>query len=417
MPKTQNLSGKNILLGVTGGIAAFKTPILVRQLVEAGASVQVVMTENAHHFVTATTLQAVSGNPVRETLWDSEAEAAMGHIELARWADQILIAPATANVIARLAVGDASNLLTTLCLASPAPLSLAPAMNQQMFQHPAVQRNLAVLAADGCQIIGPDSGDQACGDVGPGRMTEPEDLVDALNENTRSAKASSMGATNLLLGKTVMVTTGPTREAIDPVRYISNHSSGLQGLAIAEAAREAGAKVILIAGPGVADAHSGMTRIDVTTAQEMHDQVHLQLASTDIFVGVAAVADYRPALAKEQKIKRQGKEDRHMQLDLVENPDIIASVVASKLVAFVIGFAAETNNTLQHAREKRLRKGLDAIAVNDVSDNTIGFNSADNAVTLIHEGGEIEFGKQPKPVIANQLIQQLANLLDAKASQ
>ena len=246
MPEmTSNLSGQHILLGISGGIAAYKTPILVRRLVEAGASVQVVMTANAHQFVTATSLQAVSGNPVRDDLWDAAAEAAMGHIELARWADQILIAPATASMIARLATGEASDLLSTLCLASPAPVSVAPAMNQQMYQHPAVQRNLASLEADGYRIIGPDSGDQACGDQGPGRMTEPEDLLSALAQHPLSGDDAGS-----LTGCTVMVTTGPTREAIDPVRYISNHSSGLQGLAIAESARRAGATVILIAGPG-----------------------------------------------------------------------------------------------------------------------------------------------------------------------
>ena len=406
---TSNLSGQHILLGISGGIAAYKTPILVRRLVEAGASVQVVMTANAHQFVTATTLQAVSGNPVRDDLWDAGAEAAMGHIELARWADQILIAPATADTIARLASGEASDLLSTLYLASPAPVSIAPAMNQQMFQHPAVQRNLVSLKADGCRIIGPDSGDQACGDQGPGRMTEPEDLLTALAQ--QSLTEDQQGS---LAGCSVTVTTGPTREAIDPVRYISNHSSGLQGLAVAEAARRAGAKVTLIAGPGVEGAHSDIERQDVTTAQDMYEQVHKALPTTDIFIGVAAVADYRPAVAQEQKIKRHQHEEPDMQLALVENPDIIASVVASGQVKVVVGFAAETNDTLNNAREKRARKGLDAIVVNDVSDQNIGFNSINNAVTLIYEGGEIDFGTQPKTEIANQLVNQLATLFKEK---
>lgn len=406
---TSNLSGQHILLGISGGIAAYKTPILVRRLVEAGASVQVVMTANAHQFVTATTLQAVSGNPVRDDLWDAGAEAAMGHIELARWADQILIAPATADTIARLASGEASDLLSTLYLASPAPVSIAPAMNQQMFQHPAVQRNLVTLKADGCRIIGPDSGDQACGDQGPGRMTEPEDLLTALAQ--QSLTEDQQGA---LAGYSVTVTTGPTREAIDPVRYISNHSSGLQGLAVAEAARRAGAKVTLIAGPGVEGAHNDIERQDVTTAQDMYEQVHKALPTTDIFIGVAAVADYRPAVAQEQKIKRHQHEEPDMQLALVENPDIIASVVASGQVKVVVGFAAETNDTLNNAREKRARKGLDAIVVNDVSDQNIGFNSINNAVTLIYEGGEIDFGTQPKTEIANQLVNQLATLFKEK---
>ena len=410
MPENSDLSGQNILLGITGGIAAYKTPMLVRQLVEAGANIQVVMSENAHRFVTSTTLQAVSGNPVRDDLWDPAAEAAMGHIELARWADQILIAPATANAIARLAAGDASNLLYTLCLASTAPISLAPAMNQQMFQHPAVQRNLATLTADGCRVIGPDSGDQACGDQGPGRMTEPEDLVLALAQ----PKQPWAGSRGPLSGRTVIVTTGPTREAIDPVRYISNHSSGLQGMAIADAAKQAGADVILVAGPGVAESSPDMQRIDITSAQEMHAKVHEHLAAADIFIGVAAVADYRPASPEEQKIKRHLKADEDVKLSLIENPDIIASVVRAKQAKVVVGFAAETHDTLQNARDKRVRKGLDAIVVNDVSDQSIGFNSRDNEVTLIHEGGDIHFGKQSKTAIAQQLMEQVVELFAAK---
>ena len=410
MPERSDLSGQNILLGITGGIAAYKTPMLGRQLVEAGANIQVVMSENAHRFVTSTTLQAVSGNPVRDDLWDPAAEAAMGHIELARWADQILIAPATANAIARLAAGDASNLLYTLCLASSAPISLAPAMNQQMFQHPAVQRNLATLTADGCHVIGPDSGDQACGDQGPGRMTEPEDLVLALAQ----PKQPWAGSRGPLSGRTVIVTTGPTREAIDPVRYISNHSSGLQGMAIADAAKQAGADVILVAGPGVAESSPDMQRIDITSAQEMHAKVHEHLAAADIFIGVAAVADYRPASPEEQKIKRHLKADEDVKLSLIENPDIIASVVRAKQAKVVVGFAAETHDTLQNARDKRVRKGLDAIVVNDVSDQSIGFNSRDNEVTLIHEGGDIHFGKQSKTAIAQQLMEQVVELFAAK---
>jgi phosphopantothenoylcysteine decarboxylase/phosphopantothenate--cysteine ligase len=405
---TLNLSGKHILLGVSGGIAAYKSPILVRRLVEAGATVQVVMTANAHHFVTATTLQAVSGNLVRDDLWDQAAEAAMGHIELARWADHILIAPATAGTIARIANGEASDLLSTLCLASSVPISVAPAMNQQMFAHPAVQRNLATLKGDGCQIIGPDSGDQACGDTGLGRMTEPDEILLALSASFAEAN------TGLMVGQTLMVTTGPTREAIDPVRYISNHSSGLQGLAIAEAGRRAGAKVILIAGPGVNTSHGDITRVDVTSAQEMYDSVHEFLPKTDLFVGVAAVADYRPETAQTQKIKRHTQAEDQVRLALVENPDIIASVVQAQQAKVVVGFAAETNDTLQNAREKRLRKGLDAIVVNDVSDQRIGFNSPDNAVTLIHADGEMDFGVQPKSAIAEQLICQLAELFAQK---
>ncbi|NCF45605.1 MAG: bifunctional phosphopantothenoylcysteine decarboxylase/phosphopantothenate--cysteine ligase CoaBC, partial [Proteobacteria bacterium] len=396
-------------LGISGGIAAYKTPILVRRLIEAGAQVQVVMTANAHKFVTATSLQAVSGNPVREDLWDPAAEASMGHIELARWADQILIAPASASVIARLANGEASDLLSTLCLASPAAISIAPAMNQQMFQHPAVQRNLATLRKDGYRIIGPDSGDQACGDQGPGRMTEPEDLILALTQQQLATTGTSATA---LHGRKVIVTTGPTREAIDPVRYISNHSSGLQGLAIAEAARRAGANVIVVAGPGVPETHGDIERVNVITAQQMHDEVHAHLTDTDLFIGVAAVADYRPANAAAQKIKRH-KQQAEVQFALVQNPDIISSVAQTGSAKVVIGFAAETNDTLQNARDKRARKGLDAIVVNDVSDHSIGFNNSDNAVTLIHERGEVEFARQPKTAIAEKLVTQITDLFAA----
>ena len=318
------------------------------------------------------------------------------------------IAPATANCIARLAAGSASDLLSTLCLATTAPITIAPSMNQQMFAHPGVQANLATLRDYGYQIVGPDSGDQACGDDGPGRMTEPDDLVDAII-NTSKPLASSAPTSQdaFLAGQHILITSGPTREAIDPVRYISNHSSGLQGTAIAEAALAAGATVTLIAGPGVPDCGSGIQRIDVVSTQNMYDAVHQHIKDVDIFIGVAAVADYRPASAAEQKIKRSESALAAFDLPLIENPDIIASVAALPDKPLVVGFAAETNDAHEHARAKRLRKGLDAIVVNDVSDQSIGFNSINNAVTLIIDDVEVDFGKQTKLRIGQMLLTEL----------
>lgn len=412
-----NLSNRRILLGICAGIAAYKTPNLVRGLRAAGAEVQVVLTGNAHHFVTATSLQAVSGAPVRQDLWDEHAEAAMGHIELARWADTVIIAPATANTIAKLANGMADDLLTTLCLATTATVWLAPAMNQQMFAHPASQANLKTMAAMGYQLIGPESGEQACGEVGPGRMTEPEDIISAISAAAVPAAGRDIAPSPItswqnqpLLNKTVMITAGPTQEAIDPVRYISNHSSGLQGIAIAEAARLAGARVIFVAGPKVPPTSEMISRIDVISALDMQQAVHKQLDEVDIFVGVAAVADYRPALAAEQKMKRAGKANARLTIELVENPDIIAGVAQSSNRPLVIGFAAETNDTHKHAREKLIRKGLDAVVVNDVSEPGIGFNSTENAATLIHANGEVTFAKQSKQQLGHALIAQIVEI-------
>lgn len=401
-----SLANKRIILAVSAGIAAYKAPILVRALTGLGAEVQVVLSGNAHHFVTPTALQAVSGNPVRQDLWDEGAEAAMGHIELARWADIVVVAPATANTIAHLARGDAHDLLTTLVLATTAPVFIAPAMNQQMFQHPATQRNLETLTSFGYQIIGPDSGEQACGEVGPGRMTEPEEIATHL----LSARKQS----NALSGVKVTITAGPTLEAIDPVRYISNHSSGLQGLCLAKSALAAGAHVTLIAGPKVAETQTGVHRIDVTSAQDMFEAAMGQVDKTDIFIGVAAVADYRPANAAEQKMKRSGEPGAGMTIELVENPDIIAHVAKHPKKPLVIGFAAETNNTLEHARAKRVRKGLDAIVLNDVSDPSIGFNSQENAATLIFEQGEITLPKQSKQQLADTLITNISDIFATK---
>jgi phosphopantothenoylcysteine decarboxylase/phosphopantothenate--cysteine ligase len=407
-----NLSNRRILLGICAGIAAYKTPNLVRGLRAAGAEVQVVLTDNAHRFVTATSLQAVSGAAVRQDLWDEHAEAAMGHIELARWADTVIIAPATANTIAKLANGMADDLLTTLCLATTATVWVAPAMNQQMFAHPASQANLKTIAAMGYQLIGPESGEQACGEVGPGRMTEPEDIISAISAAADQdiSFATSSLQDKPLLNKTVMITAGPTQEAIDPVRYISNHSSGLQGIAVAEAARLAGARVIFVAGPKVPPTSEAITRIDVISALDMQQAVHQQLDEVDIFVGVAAVADYRPAMAAQQKMKRAGKANASLTIELVENPDIIAGVAQHSKRPLVIGFAAETNDTHKHAREKLIRKGLDAVVVNDVSEPGIGFNSAQNAATLIHANGEVIFAKQSKQELGHALIAQIVEI-------
>ena len=388
---------------------------------------QVVLTQGAAQFVTPVTLQALSGRPVRDDLWDQEAEAAMGHIELARWADLILVAPATAHFMAQLAQGAAPDLLTTLCLASDAPVLLAPAMNQAMWRDAATQRNAATLVHDGKHLIGPDEGEQACGDVGPGRMAEPEALLEAV----QAAFLTHGGKGNRSLADlNVLVTAGPTREALDPVRFLSNHSSGKQGYAIAKAAADAGARVTLVSGPCGLPAPANVERIEVTSALDMHDAVLARAADQALVIGVAAVADYRPATRSPQKIKKETLCEAssrgarggtpHMEeagfgaeppsIALVENPDIIASVAALPNAPVVVGFAAETENALGNARHKRLRKGLDAIVVNDVSDPKIGFNSDHNAATLIWAEGEVELAYQSKEALAASLIQHLANL-------
>ncbi len=398
------LAGKNILLGISGGIAAYKTPLLVRQLVQAGAQVQTVLTRSALEFVTPTTLAALSGRQPRLETFDIEAEAAMGHIELARWADALVVAPATAHTLARLATGLADDLLTTLALATPAPLFLAPAMNQQMWAHPSVHRNLAQLIDTGCHVIGPESGEQACGDVGEGRMSEPEAIVRSLAEHFSPQR---------LAGRRVVVTAGPTREAIDPVRYISNHSSGKQGYAIATAARDAGAAVVLISGPTALAKPPGVEFVAVESAQQMHAASLAAAPASDVFIGVAAVADYRPAQQHDRKIKREKTGD--MRIDMRMNPDIIHSVAHSDpRPQLVVGFAAETNDALQHARDKRLRKGLDLIVVNDVSLPGIGFNSDDNAATIISAHEEVTLNKQGKDALARALISAIADLLDSQ---
>lgn len=409
------LAGKRIVLGISGGIAAYKTPSLVRLMREAQAEVQVVMTRNAHRFVTATTLQAVAGNPVRDDLWDPQAEAAMGHIELARWADVILIAPTTADTLSRLAQGRANDLLCSICLASHAPLLLAPAMNQVMWESAATRRNVKQLEDDGTRILGPGSGDQACGEVGPGRMLEPEELLERLIDELASSGELKIEKKNAhekkpLKGRKVIVTAGPTREAIDPVRYISNHSSGRQGFAVAEAAVAQGAEVVLISGPVSIPVPGGLRCISVDSAEQMHAAVNAELPGCDIFIGVAAVADYRPAHVADLKIKKEAQRDQKLELSLVENPDIIASVAASAHKPFVVGFAAETHNVLEHAKGKRVRKGLDVIVVNDVSHADIGFNSIDNAATVVWADGELTLPKQNKSSLARSIIEQVTLL-------
>lgn len=356
-----------------------------------------VLTANAQRFVTPTALQAVAGVPPRTDLWDAGAEAGMGHIELARWADAVLVAPATANLIARLAAGLADDLLTTLCLATQAPLYLAPAMNTKMWTHPATARNIARLRADGATVLGPADGEQACGEVGLGRMVEPAAIAAAVLADERP---------RVLAGVDVLVTAGPTREFLDPVRFISNRSSGRQGFALAEAARNAGANVTLVAGPVQLPTPAGVQRVDVTSALQMRDAALARVAGADIVFAAAAVADYRPCDYHERKLPK----DAAAPLSLRENPDIVAALAAASPRPFVVGFAAETDDAIAKARAKRRAKGLDAIVVNDVSAPGIGFDSPDNAVTLIHAGGEVALPKMPKLGIAERLITEVARL-------
>ena len=395
-----SITNRRILLGVTGGIAAYKAAEIIRRLKERGADVQVVMTTAAQEFITPLTLQALSGNPVHTSLLDPAAEAAMGHIELARWADMILIAPATADFIARLNAGMGNDLLTTLCLASTAPLALAPAMNQAMWLDSHTQENIRACQATGIHIFGPAEGAQACGDIGPGRMLEPADICQQVM-NQFESKA--------LAGKHVVITAGPTREAIDPVRYISNHSSGKMGFALARAAINAGARVTLIAGPVNLPTPERVARLDVTSALDMH-AASLKLApEADIFIASAAVADYRPADVAEQKIKKTGDE---IQLTLVKNPDIVAAVAASSPKPFTVGFAAETEKLLEHAQSKLQRKGLDMIIANDVANRRIGFNSDNNAVTIITMNTQTHIEECSKNLLADMLIAYISNALE-----
>ncbi len=370
------LSNKRILLGVSGGIAAYKSAELVRRLREAGAEVRVVMTAGATQFITPLTLQALSGQTVRTELFDAQAEAAMGHIELARWADAVLIAPASANTLARLAQGLADDLLSTLCLATRAPLLVAPAMNHVMWEHPATQANMTTLRERGVHICGPGVGSQACGESGPGRMLEPAELIVEL------AQLFNVGA---LAGLRVLMTAGPTREAIDPVRFISNRSSGKMGYAIAAAAAEAGARVVLVSGPVALPPPERVECIYVESASDMQAAVMARVHDCDIFIGTAAVADYRPQAVAEHKLK---KHTAALHLDLERTTDILAAVAALHPAPFTVGFAAETERLAEHARSKRMAKSLDMIAANWVNVPGQGFAVDDNALTLYWEGGE-----------------------------
>lgn len=390
------LANKQILLGVTGSIAAYKSAELVRKLREARAQVRVVMTENAKRFITPLTMQAVSGYPVHEELFDLQAEAAMGHIELARWADVVLIAPATADFMARLANGNANDLLTTLCIATKAPVAIAPAMNQGMWKHTVTQANLQALEQQNVQIFGPSEGSQACGDVGPGRMLEPLEIVD---------KLAAMFASDLLAGKKVVVTAGPTHEAIDPVRFLSNGSSGKMGFALAEAAREAGAMVTLISGPVALAKPAHMDYIPVVTANEMHAAVMRNIADCDIFLSVAAVSDYRCQTIAMQKLH---KETDTMQLTLERNPDIVSDVANLAKKPFIVGFAAETENVIPQARAKRLRKKMDMIIANQVNE-TMGMGTDDNEVTIISETIQRTLPKAHKRRLAKEIVAMIAS--------
>jgi len=392
-PKTR------ILLGVTGGIAAYKSPDLVRRLIERGADVQVVMTGAAQRFVSPMSFQAVSGRPTRSDLWDGAAEAAMGHIELARWAQLVLIAPASADFIARMAGGRADDLLATLCLATEAPIVLAPAMNRVMWANKATQANVETLIARGIRILGPASGNQACGEVGPGRMWEPAKLAESLLEPPVNA--------GLLSGLNVLITAGPTRERIDPVRYLTNRSSGKMGFAVAAAAREAGAHVTIVSGPVQLQTPVGVTRINVESARDMYAAVHRQVADADVFIAAAAVADFQPVSVAKQKIKKQGL---MVKLDLEPAPDIVKSVAEMAKRPFVVGFAAETNDVEDNARSKLKRKKLDMIAANQVGEG-IAFDCDDNALTVIWPGGRVEVARGPKIDVARQLIALIAQRL------
>ncbi|NKB76826.1 MAG: bifunctional phosphopantothenoylcysteine decarboxylase/phosphopantothenate--cysteine ligase CoaBC [Gammaproteobacteria bacterium] len=383
---------KRILIGVTGGIAAYKVPELVRRLKDRGADVRVVMSAAARAFVTPLTLQAVSGSPVSFDLLDAEAESGMGHIELARWADTVLVAPATANFMAKMAHGFADDLLSTLLLATDAETVIAPAMNQQMWQHPATAENLSVLRARGVTVLGPAEGVQACGEVGAGRMMEPEAMARGIMDDSYH---------DLLSGLNVVITAGPTWEAIDPVRGITNHSSGKMGYALAAAAGRCGAKVTLVSGPVHLPTPSGAEKIAVSSAEQMLEAVMSRVSDMDIFIGVAAVADYRPSRVMDQKIK---KSDDTMTIELVKNPDILASVGASSVKPFTVGFAAETEKMLEHARKKRKAKNVDMIAANNVAGSDGAFGHQQNAVTLITEDAEIEIEQMDKYDLAMEMI-------------
>ena len=390
----KSLANKNILLGVTGGIAAYKSAEIVRHLKKSGASVRVVMTRSAEEFITPLTLQALSGNRVSTELLDAEAEAAMGHIELAKWADGILIAPATANTIARLSSGRGDDLLSTVTLAFDGPISVAPAMNQAMWRDERTQENLKKLIDQDFGICGPGSGEQACGDVGLGRMLEPLDILDmfslSFNEGTLS-------------GKKILITAGPTQEPIDPVRFITNRSSGKMGYSLVEAALESGANVTLISGPVNIEPPSNCNFVSIKTAKEMYDAVMHHISGMDVYIGTAAVSDYSPAKASDSKIKKDGSSSP-MVLELKENQDILKSVSELEQRPYVVGFAAETNDLIKNAEKKLSNKNLDLIIANDVSNKEIGFDSDDNEVTLITEKEKYLIERQNKRKVSKKII-------------
>ena len=392
----KSLTNKRVLLGVSAGIAAYKTPDLVRKLGELGAEVQVIMSKNSEQFVAPLALQAVSGHAVHNYAMTAESETGMGHIDLARWADIVLIAPATANIIARICQGNADELLTTVITATEAPIAVAPAMNQQMWQNAATVENMATLAERKIHILGPDSGEQACGEVGLGRMLQPVDIAYQLGELFQKGT---------LTGKKVMITAGPTWEALDPVRGITNHSSGLMGYALAQAAIEAGAEVTLVSGPTHLDTPDHANVKNVVSALDMHAAVMESISEQDIFIGVAAVADYRPVDSADQKIKKNADE---MTVTMVKNPDILADVAARDDAPFCVGFAAETNDVVDYAQSKLERKKLDMIAANHVGGTETGFGTPDNAITLITKTGITELPRQNKYGLARALVEQIA---------
>jgi phosphopantothenoylcysteine decarboxylase/phosphopantothenate--cysteine ligase len=390
-----DIQGRRVLLGVTGSIAAYKSPDIVRRLKDQGAEVRVVLTASAEKLVSPTVFQAVSGEPVRGDIWDEQAEAAMGHIELAKWADLILIAPATANLIAQLAAGSAENLLTTICLASEAPVTLAPSMNQAMWRDAATQANCDVLRKRNVMFIGPDDGEQACGDVGPGRMSEPANIV------SRMARGGESGPFE---GLRIMVSAGPTREAIDPVRFVSNRSSGKMGFALAKAAADAGAEVTLIAGPVSLPTPPRVERIDVETTQQMCDAALANIGDMDIYIGAAAISDYRPKQAAVQKIKKSADT---FTLEMLKSPDLLATIAALENCPFTVGFAAETEKLEQHATDKLNRKKLNMIVANLVGEK-LCFDADDNEVIVLWQDGRLSLPKLSKQELARQLVDVVA---------
>ncbi|MCC5855240.1 MAG: bifunctional phosphopantothenoylcysteine decarboxylase/phosphopantothenate--cysteine ligase CoaBC [Idiomarina sp.] len=404
------LSNRNLLLIVTGGIAAYKTPELVRRLRDQQVNVRVVMTAGAKAFITPLTLQAVSGHPVHDDLLDPAAEAAMGHIELARWADLVVVAPASASAMARLANGFADDLFSTLCLATDAPIAVVPAMNRLMWAAPPVQRNLDLLKQDGRLIWGPAEGSQACGEVGAGRMLEPAEIIAEI-ESFFAGSVNLMGhsaAAGALNGRKVLITAGPTREALDPVRYVSNHSSGKMGFALAAAAASAGAEVTLVAGPCNLPTPAEVQRVDVESALEMHAAVKAHLSGQDIFIGCAAVADFRAKELSQEKLKKQAGQDE-MVMTLVRNPDILAWVAEQPNAPYTVGFAAETHDVEAYAKGKLERKGIQMIVANDVSQSDIGFNSNKNAATVIWRAITNSEPRTDKRTFSARAKQQLAH--------